>query len=156
MPNKRLQYNREWRQNNPEQYAVHRKAEAARLKANRDADPEYRARMNEQTKQHYHKIKNEQPERFLLQAARKRAKAKGIDCTITVDDIVIPLECPVFGFALTKSDGRFSPTSPSLDRIDVSKGYVPGNVQVISMKANTMKNNATPEELRRFATWVLK
>lgn len=42
--------------------------------------------------------------------------------------------------------------SPSLDRIDSSKGYVKGNVRVISARANMLKNNATVEEL----TLVLK
>ena len=44
--------------------------------------------------------------------------------------------------------------SPSLDRIDPNKGYVKGNVQVISRLANIMKSNASPEELRAFANWV--
>ena len=52
--------------------------------------------------------------------------------------------------------GAFAPDAPSADRIDPRKGYVRGNIQVISMKANAMKANATPEELRSFALWVLK
>ena len=45
--------------------------------------------------------------------------------------------------------------SPSLDRIDSTKGYVPGNVWVISNKANRMKSNAAAEELIIFAKSVL-
>jgi len=40
------------------------------------------------------------------------------------------------------------PNSPSLDRIDPTKGYVKGNVWIISHKANTFKSYATHEELK--------
>jgi hypothetical protein len=42
------------------------------------------------------------------------------------------------------------------DRIDSSKGLVKGNLQVISMRANKMKNKATENELLQFATNALK
>ena len=38
----------------------------------------------------------------------------------------------------------------------MSLGYVRGNVTVMSMKANIMKGDATPEELLQFAEWVLR
>jgi hypothetical protein len=46
--------------------------------------------------------------------------------------------------------------SSSLDRVDLSKGYIPGNIQVMSSKANKMKNDASPDELLSFADWVYK
>jgi hypothetical protein len=36
----------------------------------------------------------------------------------------------------------------SIDRIDSTKGYLPGNVQVISYRANILKQNATLHELK--------
>jgi hypothetical protein len=50
--------------------------------------------------------------------------------------------------------GQVHDGSPTLDRIDNAKGYVKGNVCVISKKANTMKNNATPEEVRKLSEYV--
>ena len=71
--------------------------------------------------------------------------------TITVVDVIIPDLCPMLGIPLAMSVGAPSNNSPSLDRIDSSKGYIPGNVWVISHKANSMKRDATREELLTFA-----
>ncbi len=84
-------------------------------------------------------------EQRLFNAARSRATRLGREFSITLSDIVIPSHCPVLGVELIERDGQYS---PSLDRIDSSKGYVPGNVRVTSYRANMLKNNATVEELR--------
>ena len=68
---------------------------------------------------------------------------------------VAPNKCPVFNRRFTARGAGFSPWSPSIDKIDPKRGYVRGNVQVISMLANAMKRNATPAQLRQFARWVL-
>jgi hypothetical protein len=72
-----------------------------------------------------------------------------------VEDIVIPLHCPVLGLPLYRNSGGAAqgPNSPSLDRIDPSLGYVQGNVKVISSRANAIKSNASPEELLRVAAY---
>jgi hypothetical protein len=93
----------------------------------------------------------------MLARVRARAKANGIQFSLTREDIVIPSLCPILGIPfgpLGRGKGAKS-DSMSLDRIDPAKGYVPGNVQVISQKANRMKNDATAAELRLFAEWVL-
>jgi hypothetical protein len=94
------------------------------------------------------------PGRSLLKAARQRAQQRNRPCTISVEDIVIPETCPILGIPLTLADGYPTENSPSLDEITVGLGYVPNNIQVISRKANTMKSNATPDELRGFAKWI--
>ena len=81
--------------------------------------------------------------------AKKRAKAKGIPFTIAAADISIPDTCPLLGIPLARSPGFRTAVSPSLDRIKPELGYVPGNVWVISYRANTLKNDASIDELKR-------
>lgn len=83
----------------------------------------------------------------LVGAARARAKKKGLEFNITKDDITIPSECPLLGIAINVSDGKAMSNSASIDRIDSNKGYTKDNVWVVSHKANTIKSNATLEEL---------
>lgn len=86
-------------------------------------------------------------------AAKSRAKARGLPFDIETEDIVVPDFCPILGIALQSKIGMgpsgigANASSPSLDRIDNSKGYVKGNVMVISMRANNLKSNATLEEI---------
>lgn len=84
-------------------------------------------------------------------SAKKRAKQKGLDFNIELEDIPkIPKYCPVLGIEI-KSNTTHSPldSSPSLDRIDSTKGYIKGNVRIISNRANRIKADATIEELRK-------
>lgn len=93
----------------------------------------------------------------LYHTTKSRAKRQGLEHTITREDIKISTHCPVLGIPLDKSRGKGKQDgSVSVDRIDNTKGYIPGNIQVISLLANRMKNNATPEQLKAFAEWVLK
>lgn len=105
------------------------------------------------------KYKSLDPRKKLLYLARKRANASGIEFDIELEDIVIPVRCPVLGVELTGSSGkqqcpRLNYNAPSLDRIDNSKGYVKGNIAVISVRANALKSDATPEELRGLARYI--
>lgn len=90
---------------------------------------------------------------MMLGNARSRAKAAGVPCTITVEDIVVPSHCPVLGIALARRLGRKGgcDQSPSLDRIVPELGYVPSNIVVVSRRANRIKNDATIEELEAVA-----
>lgn len=88
--------------------------------------------------------------RIFVQRAYRRAKELGLDCNITVDDIQWPTHCPRYGVKLdyNVTRGR-KDNSPSLDRIDNTKGYVKGNVEIICWRANRHKSDATLDELRR-------
>lgn len=131
--------NREWRIEYMRQYR----------EANRDAVRAY-------SREHSARKRKERPEFFMLSNARHRAKERGQPCTISEKDIVIPSHCPLLGLKLEVQEGVLSHNSPSLDRIDPRLGYVPGNVWVISHRANSMKNDASPSELVLFANAVLK
>lgn len=81
--------------------------------------------------------------------AKQRADRDGRPFSITMDDIVIPAVCPVLGIPIIPGVGKVTQNSPSLDRIKPERGYVPGNVRVISFRANSLKQDATVEELEK-------
>lgn len=93
-------------------------------------------------------------DKALFNGARSRASSKGIEFTITIDDVIVPDICPALGIPIVMSYDAHSPNSPSLDRIDNTLGYIKGNVRVISRRANTIKNDATLEELRSIVKYV--
>lgn len=88
------------------------------------------------------------PVGYLLTQAKYRAKKRGILFTVTRNDIEVPTHCPALGIKLEHSEGRRTHASFSLDRKDNTQGYVPGNVRVISWKANQYKGDLTIEEVR--------
>ena len=89
----------------------------------------------------------------LLKGVKQRARLHNLPCDITIDDIIIPDECPLLGTKLVHHDkpGCY-PDSPSVDRKVPKLGYVRGNVWVISGLANRIKTNATPEQIMLLAT----
>ena len=88
--------------------------------------------------------------------ARNSARQRNLEFSILVTDVHIPETCPYLGIVLTRLvNGGRQDSNASLDRIDNTKGYVRGNIQVISSKANFMKRNASLEELRIFAQNIL-
>lgn len=95
--------------------------------------------------------------------ARNRGKGKRGNLSVGGDirpaDLYWPEFCPVLGIKLdydTPIGQRThnNPCAPSLDRWDNSKGYIKENVFVISLRANQIKGNATPDELRRVALYA--
>jgi hypothetical protein len=87
----------------------------------------------------------------MVYAARARARKDNLPFSITIDDVVIPTHCPVLGIPIIVESGRASWNSPSIDKVVPSNGYVPSNIIVVSRRANLLKNDATPEELRKVA-----
>lgn len=99
---------------------------------------------------YFRKRRIEAPAYDLWERAHRRALAQGVPFTIARTDVFVPTRCPVLGIEL-KVVGRRSDRSPSLDRIDPAKGYVPDNVRVISDKANRLKGNRTIKQLLNLA-----
>ena len=87
--------------------------------------------------------------RLLYKNIKSRCKRIGKEFSIELEDITIPEKCPVFGFDLKREDRQTWMCAPSVDRIDNSKGYIKGNVTVVSRRANILKKDATLEELEQ-------
>jgi hypothetical protein len=95
-----------------------------------------------------------------IKSIKGRAKTKELPFDLDVEYLIsiAPDFCPVFGIKLTWGERvkTWVKTSPSLDRIIPSKGYVKGNVQYLSNMANTMKQNASFDQLKQFGEWAIK
>lgn len=92
-----------------------------------------------------------------LYVAANKCRENDIPFELEVDDLMpAPLRCSVLGIKLDwYKDGRgSSDESPSIDRLIPELGYVPGNVMIISSRANRIKNDSNLEELLKVATWV--
>lgn len=92
----------------------------------------------------------------ILNRAKERALSKNLEFNLLESDIIIPEVCPILEVPLkigTKGDYEYS---PSIDRIDNTKGYTKDNIQIISKKANSMKNSATFKELKTFCKNILR
>lgn len=113
-----------------------------------DIDPEYKNHIREQ------KLKYSRSNLGLITSlyagAKKRSYMYNLEFTIDKSDIIIPVECPILHIPLSVGKVGGSDYSPSLDRIDSTKGYIKGNVQVISHLANAMKNSASSEQIQTF------
>ncbi len=85
--------------------------------------------------------------RALVNEARSRAKSREVEFSITTSDVPpMGTHCPLLGHPFPAPSVRRTPFSPSLDRIDPTRGYVPGNVWVVGYRANLIKNDGTAEE----------
>ena len=94
---------------------------------------------------------------YATRDARNRAKKKEVPFDITVKDIMNLLtpRCPVYGTEFQWIGNRkMLPTSATLDRIDPAKGYVKGNLVVISSKANNIKSAYKSADLYKVADWL--
>jgi hypothetical protein len=112
----------------------------------------FRAENPGKARQYKHTWIKKNPVKALLRGVRENARKKGIEYALVPSDIIVPDTCPILGIPLFKSGGRQTNNSPSVDRLDPSKGYVKDNVWVISWRANSIKKDATLEELEKIVS----
>lgn len=154
-----------------EQRIINRKAQ---IKAWRDKNPYYDQKYYEENKdatkiklqENYRKIKEKQPWVLMLRNVRNRAKQKNLEFNLDSDYLksIWTDTCPIFKVKLYPAvfesgqsrnhKSKAHDYSPSLDRIDSSKGYVKGNVMIMSYRANVIKNSGTALEHRQIAEFL--
>jgi hypothetical protein len=96
-----------------------------------------------------------------LNTRKNSAKKLGIPFDITIDDIEQPEYCPVLGIKLNygwggKNGHLRDPAKATIDKVNPLLGYVPGNVFVISWRANKLKSDMTLHELESIIKYMKK
>lgn len=83
------------------------------------------------------RIRRTDPKQYLLDIVRKRRAVRDgrLECTIKPEDFQVPLVCPERGVPLQSGDGQKTADSPTVVRLDLDLGYVPGNIRIVSWKA---------------------
>ena len=134
-----------------------------------DISKKYRAlnrdNLNENKKQYYYsnkevvleKLKDKHrvnPALKMIVTARRRAKLKNIPFNLEAEDILIPSVCPILKIPIIPGVKKLHKGSPSLDRITPEIGYTPTNIQILSHKANCMKQDLNVNQLLLFANWI--
>lgn len=94
------------------------------------------------------------PEKQIWLRIRQWARYKNKEFNLEVSDIVIPKVCPILEIELKYGTNKAADNSPSVDRIDNSKGYVKGNIHIISYRANRLKGDGSLEELTRIVEYL--
>lgn len=98
-----------------------------------------------------HGHKKSHPLYRAVQSARERAKQAGVAFDLDIWQLSVPSVCPVLGIPLDSSDLHHT---PSIDRFVPSKGYTHQNVRIMSFRANSIKTDATADELLKVWQYV--
>jgi len=159
-----LAYQREYYQRNKEKIKSRVKEWQAE---NADAHNETVAKYYQQNKEVSYQAANKYKQthqrttpwvqKTLLRHSKARALKKGLEHNLTIDYIrsIWPVDnkCPVLGTEFVSSTDNMM-VCASLDRIDNTKGYIEGNVAVISWRANSLKSNASIADIEAIIRYI--
>lgn len=141
----RKEYQRQWRSKNKESYLKSSRAYRARNKERiNEANKEWNSRHREaiqKTQRAWVDTPKGRAVRLVI-AAKVRARKLKVPFNLTAEDVLFPLvlgECEATGILFERTAKARSPFAPSLDRVDPTKGYVKGNVQVVIWALNAMR-----------------
>ena len=145
-------YNKKWRESHPElgrkRYKKEKNKILLRCKLWREKNK------NKLKEKRLFKYKNNLSN-VLFFGAKERAKKKNLEFSLKKEDIIIPSICPVLGIPLfyKRTHGKPNPNSPSIDRINNSKGYTIDNIIIVSRRANVLKNDSSIQELKKIISF---
>ena len=129
-------------------------------------------KLNTNFKHRNYKSKEDRIKGYMIRNIKYSAKRRNLDFDLDYTDIKLPKYCPLLGIELNYTNNRNNkflnlgddyvdlgfndPSKASVDRIDNTKGYVKGNIIILSRLANAMKNEASFEQLETFSKNILK
>jgi hypothetical protein len=94
---------------------------------------------------------------FLWHVAKENAKKENMVFEISPNDIKIPNKCPYLNIELTTNFSDFEkPNYYTIDLFDKKRGYIGGNVQIVSKLSSEIKNQIPEEYLIVFAKNIVK
>lgn len=96
--------------------------------------------------------------KYIVRATKNRAKRKGLPFDLTYKWTAAHYTgfCELTGLPFDLTPGKRSLYSPSLDRIDNSKGYTQDNCRFILWGLNAFKSDSTDEDIKKIARALLK
>lgn len=91
---------------------------------------------------------------YMIRNVKYSANRRNLEFNLDFSDLELPEHCPLLNIKLEYANEGDSNSynHATVDRIDNSKGYIKGNVIVVSRLANNMKNEASFDQLLLFYT----
>jgi hypothetical protein len=123
-------------------------------------------------KRRNYKSKEDRVKGYMIRNVKYSAKRRNLDFDLSYEDITLPKYCPLLNIELNYNNQKnhkilnlgidyqdlsFNDISrATVDRMDNTKGYIKGNIIILSRLANAMKNEANFEQLETFSINILK